>query len=218
MRLFGIYGAGGFGREIRWPLEQSLISDSPAEDWRIVFVDDYKGIQGTTINGTKVISFEEFLKSETKVVSVSYADPHRRRDLVEKCTINGIDTHSIRSPTARIWPDVTIGEGAIICDNSIITCNVSIGKHFHCNLFSFIEHDCIIGDYVTLSPRVSVNGRVVVEDFVFVGTGAVIRPGNLEKPLTIGKGAIVGMGAVVTKDVAPGDTVIGNPARSMNSS
>ena len=35
-------------------------------------------------------------------------------------------------------------------------------------------------------------------------------PGN---PLVIGKGAVVGMGAVVTKNVPPGETVIGNPAR-----
>ena len=43
---------------------------------------------------------------------------------------------------------------------------------------------------------------------VWIGGGAIILPG-----VTIGDGAIVGAGSVVTKDVAPGVTVVGNPAR-----
>ncbi|QDI75535.1 MULTISPECIES: sugar O-acetyltransferase [Leisingera] len=43
---------------------------------------------------------------------------------------------------------------------------------------------------------------------VWIGGGAIILPG-----VTIGDGAIVGAGAVVTKHVAAGQTVTGNPAR-----
>ena len=75
--------------------------------------------------------------------------------------------------------------------------------------------DEVVGDYVTLAPRVSLNGNVVVEDHVYVGTGAVIRQGTPDKPLVLGRGCIIGMGAVVTKDVAPGVTVVGNPARPL---
>ena len=52
--------------------------------------------------------------------------------------------------------------------------------------------------------------RTVVETGAALGSGAVILGG-----LTIGAGALVGAGAVVTKDVAPGDTVAGSPARSL---
>lgn len=45
---------------------------------------------------------------------------------------------------------------------------------------------------------------------VWIGGGAIILPG-----LTIGDDAIVGAGAVVTRDVAPGQTVVGNPARAV---
>jgi len=69
---------------------------------------------------------------------------------------------------------------------------------------------------VTLAPRVCINGNAIIEDDVYVGTGAILRQGSPEKPLRIGKGAVIGMGAVVTKDVAPGVTVIGNPARPMD--
>ena len=41
----------------------------------------------------------------------------------------------------------------------------------------------------------------------------MIRQGDSNNPLIIGKGAVVGMGAVVTKNVADGETVVGNPAK-----
>ena len=49
---------------------------------------------------------------------------------------------------------------------------------------------------------------MTIGDGAYVGSGALIRQG-----ITIGAGAVVGMGAVVVRDVAPGETVVGNPAR-----
>jgi acetyltransferase-like isoleucine patch superfamily enzyme len=50
----------------------------------------------------------------------------------------------------------------------------------------------------------------VVERAATIGSGATILGG-----VRIGAGATVGAGAVVTKDVAPGSTVAGNPARPL---
>jgi acetyltransferase-like isoleucine patch superfamily enzyme len=97
-----------------------------------------------------------------------------------------------------------------------LTSNIRIGKHFHANLYSYVEHDCVIGDYVTLAPGVKCNGNVVVEDHAYIGTGAIIKQGQPRQPLVIGRGAVVGMGAVVTKSVPPWATVVGSPARVMN--
>ena len=43
---------------------------------------------------------------------------------------------------------------------------------------------------------------------VWIGGGAIILPG-----ITVGDGAVIGAGSVVTRDVGPGVTVAGNPAR-----
>ena len=109
----------------------------------------------------------------------------------------------------------TIGEGAIFCPHTMLTSDISIGDHFHCNIYSYVAHDCVIGDFVTFAPSVKCNGNVRIEDHAYIGTGAILKQGTPDKPLIIGAGATVGMGAVVTKDVAPGATVIGNPARSL---
>jgi UDP-2-acetamido-3-amino-2,3-dideoxy-glucuronate N-acetyltransferase len=52
--------------------------------------------------------------------------------------------------------------------------------------------------------------RTVVEPRVSIGTGAVIMGG-----IRIGEGAVVGAGAVVTRDVEPGEAVVGSPARPL---
>ena len=90
-----------------------------------------------------------------------------------------------------------------------------IGKSFHANIYSYVAHDCRIGDFVTFAPKVCCNGNVHIEDHAYIGTGAIIRQGTPERPLVIGEGAVVGMGAVVTRDVPAGVTVVGNPARPL---
>ncbi len=53
------------------------------------------------------------------------------------------------------------------------------------------------------------NGRpVTVGPNVWIGGGAILLPG-----VTIGQDAVIGAGSVVTRDVAEGLTVMGNPAR-----
>jgi UDP-2-acetamido-3-amino-2,3-dideoxy-glucuronate N-acetyltransferase len=52
--------------------------------------------------------------------------------------------------------------------------------------------------------------RTVIERGASIGSGATILGG-----VRIGEKALIGAGAVVTKDVAPGETVVGNPARPL---
>lgn len=49
---------------------------------------------------------------------------------------------------------------------------------------------------------------VVIGRNVWIGSGALVLPG-----VTVGDDAIIGAGSVVTRDVARGTTVVGNPAR-----
>ena len=53
----------------------------------------------------------------------------------------------------------------------------------------------------------------MIEDYAWIGTGAMILPG-----VCIGRGAVFGAGAVVSKSVAPGAIVVGNPAKPISKS
>ena len=125
----------------------------------------------------------------------------------------------LQAANVVVYDSNRIGDGSILCAHSVVTSNATIGRHFHANLYSYVAHDCVIGDWVTFAPRVSCNGNVHIGDHAYIGTGAVLRPGLPRgKPLTIGNAAVVGMGAVVTKDIAVGVTVVGNPARPLERS
>ena len=199
MRM-AIFGCGGFGREIL-RLAQDVSTDAGGEP---VFVADNPF--GPVLNHAVITP--DRLESEDQLV-IAIGSPDSRREVAARINRK---CGALIARSAIVGPGVTIGEGAILCDYTIITASAQIGRHFHCNLYSYVAHDCVIGDFVTFAPRVSCNGNVHVEDGAYVGTGAVIKQGTLGDPIVIGAGAVVGMGAVVTKSVPAGATVVGNPA------
>ena len=211
-KLIGIYGASGFGREVMPVARDNYASD----DCELFFIDDNPNLK--EINGIRVLTYSEFLeqKAEEKKVVVAIADGNIRRKIEERCYSDGLKPASVNARNIVVLDEVQIGSACILCPFVTLTSNVIIGKSFHANIYSYVAHDCVIGDYVTFAPAVKCNGNVVIENNAYIGTGAIIKQGQPNKPIVIGEGAIVGMGAVVTKDVPAGVTVIGNPARPLS--
>lgn len=211
-QLIGVYGASGFGKEVM-PLVRQQYPQLNQENF--VYVDD--GDKLDNFDDYKVLNYQQFLQQSAtkKCITIAIANSQVREKLNAKLVQDNIEIINVIANNALQYDNITMGKGSIICGFVHLTSNIKIGKGFHANIYSYIAHDCVIGDFVTFAPRVSCNGNVHIEDHAYIGTGAVLRQGTPDKPLIIGKGAIVGMGAVVTKDVPAGVTVVGNPARPL---
>lgn len=210
--LLGIYGASGFGREVM-PTLRSRTDPVLSE---IVFIDD-GAPSGQTIGPYTVLSWTDFLAfpALSRSATVAIANSSVRQDLTKRCREAEVALLTVTAANVVVGDNVHVGEGAILQPFVMLTSDVEIGVSFHANIYSYVAHDCVIGDYVTFAPGVKCNGNVHIEDHAYIGTGAILKQGTPEKPLIIGAGAVIGMGAVVTKDVPPGTTVVGNPARPL---
>lgn len=214
MKRFAIFGASGFGREVL-PLMRLQLQQTEAQPWGLVFVDDNP--PAPELNGQRVLTYAQWLAepAASRHISLAIANSAVREKLAARCTADGVAFFDVRAANVVVMDDVQIGPGAVLSPFVTLTSNIRIGQQFHANIYCYVAHDCVIGDFVTFAPGVQCNGNVVVEDHAYIGTGAILRQGKPGDPLVIGRGAVVGMGAVVTKNVAPGTTVVGSPARIM---
>ena len=212
--LYAVYGASGCGRSTMPLARQQLALDGvPAS--RLVFVDDTPG--PARVNGQRLMTYAQFLAepAAARHAVLAIASGTVRAALAERCAADGVQPWAVVAANGVQLDDVQLGEGAVLSPFVTLTSNVRIGRYFHANLYSYVEHDCVVGDFVTFAPRVHCNGNVVIEDHAYIGTGAILKQGQPGNPLVIGRGAVVGMGAVVTKSVPAGATVVGNPARPL---
>ena len=210
--LYAVYGASGCGRSLM-PVARAQLKRAGIKA-EIVFIDDGLSAEAI-INSHRVMNYEAFKKitATKKYVLIAIANSQVREKIALRLEQDSIALWTVQADNVVLMDNIELAAGAALSPFVSITSNIKIGKCFHANLYSYVEHDCVIGNYVTFAPGVKCNGNIHIEDHAYIGSGAVIKQGTPDQPLVIGKGAVVGMGAVVTKSVPPGVTVIGNPAR-----
>ena len=206
MKDIVIIGAGGFGREVAWLIEDL---NKVNEEWNIIgFVDDNESIQGTDINGYKVVGNIEWLKNQKLNVVNAIGDPIVKKRVIERL-INSENIYPILIHPSVIYSrQVSFGEGSIVCAANIITTNIEIGKHVIINLDCTIGHDAVLGNYTTVLPSVNISGFVETAECVSIGTGSAVIQG-----VKIGVNTVIGAGSVVVKDLPSNCTAVGTPAK-----
>ncbi len=208
-KIIGIFGAGGFGREILPYVDKFIDSSNGA--YKVFFIETI--INSIEVNKIKVISEDTFFSlKEEKWFVIAISDYKIRKKIAENCLKRNIKSLNLISDRAIVDKSSVLGYGSILCSNVIVTSNVKIGNYCHLNLNSYVGHDCFIGDFVTIAPNVGVNGNVVIKNYAYIGAGAIIRNGSEKSPIVIGEGSVIGMGSVVTKSVDAYTLVYGNPA------
>ncbi|GHT36668.1 acetyltransferase [Bacteroidia bacterium] len=115
-------------------------------------------------------------------------------------------------PSAIISDRAKIGEGTVIMQGTIIQTCAEIGKHCIINTGASVDHECVIEDFVHLSPHTTLCGNVKVGEGSWIGAGTVIIP-----RVEIGKWCVIGAGSVVTKNIPDGVLAAGNRCKIIKS-
>lgn len=206
MKDIVIIGAGGFGREVAWLIEEINRVD---KQWNLVgFVDDNENLQGTEVNGYKVVGDIDWLEKQEVNVVCAIGDPITKKKTIDRLK-EGKNSYPVLIHPSVIYSDkVSFGEGSIICAANVLTTDIKVGNHVIINLDCTIGHDATLGNYTTILPSVNVSGFVITEECVSVGTGSAIIQG-----VTIGENTVVGAGAVVVKSLPANCTAVGSPAK-----
>lgn len=204
-----VYGAGGFAREVAWLAED-------CGHTVVAYIDDNPATHGQRLNGVEIVGLDHAASAfRGASVAIGIGSPAARDAISARTSAAGLVPASLIHPRVARSRWIEIGEGAVICAGSTLTTNIRLGRHVQINLHCTIGHDVVMDDFATLAPGVHVSGWVRLEQRAYMGTGAVVINGTHDNPITIGEGAIVGAGAVVVRDVPPGVTVAGVPAKPL---
>jgi UDP-3-O-[3-hydroxymyristoyl] glucosamine N-acyltransferase len=141
---------------------------------------------------------------------------------------------------AVVYAGAVIGAHAIIGDQAQVREGSQVGERSVVGRASCVDFNARVGNRVSIQTGVYVTSWAVVEDDAFLGPGVLMTNDNtmgrhpkgepLEAPVVrraarvggatvlvpgveIGEEAFIGAGAVVTRDVGPGEVVVGLPAR-----
>tara|TARA_R100000306_G_C4355285_1_gene132387 strand:+ start:423 stop:1061 length:639 start_codon:yes stop_codon:yes gene_type:complete len=204
-----VVGAKGMAKELLEVLSTELL----LKDEEILFFDNLNDHQGKLYGKFSILkSFEEaenHFKNNSKAFTLGLGNPHLRQIMAEKFTELGGLLTSVVSTNAKLGSfNTSLGKGCQIMQGVMITNDVKLGIGVLVNLNATISHDCEIGNFTEIACGVTIPGRCKIGKSVFIGSNATLNP-----DITIGDNAIIGAGSVVIKNVPEGCTVVGNPAK-----
>jgi sugar O-acyltransferase (sialic acid O-acetyltransferase NeuD family) len=206
-----IVGAGGHGQVVADIIREA--TRHGAAERLLGYADDGRGACGTLRAGVPVLGRIAALPTMPHDAIVVAIGDNRTRARLSLELDPGETFATVRHPSAIVCADVRLGPGSMLCAGVIVNTGTTVGRGVILNTGCTVDHHTTIGDFVHIAPGVHMGGEVRVGDGAFVGIGSVVLPG-----MTIGEGSVVGAGAVVTRDVPPGSTVVGCPARVLSAS
>lgn len=207
MKSIVIYGAGGFGRETL-QIIRDLNRLNPT--WEFLgFLSDDETQWGAPVHEFKILGGRSWLEQhpETHCV-VAVGNPWTKAKIVE--SLGKAKFATLVHPTAQIGHGCEVGEGSIICGGTILTVDITFGRHVILNIGCMVGHDTVVGDFCTINPTTNLSGNVTVGQGVLIGTQCSVIP-----QAEIGEWTIIGASAAVTSSLPANCTAVGVPAKAI---
>ena len=216
--IIGLYGAGGFGKEVMSLLPSilpKLFPETNYDEIKLCFIDDDLSL--SSILDKEVITLTKFLglNQHKLYYGITIADPTTRKFIASKLENSSAKALKLIFDNSLILSNSQIEPGVIIMPGVTISTCVSIGMFTHVNFNSYIAHDCKIDNFVTISPHVVCCGNTEIKECAFIGAGAIIKQGTVNQPRYVGVNSKLGIGSNLLENLPNNKTYVGNPASEL---
>ena len=212
MKHLVIIGAGEFGRELYWHIQDSR-GFSTEFDVKGYIDDAYHPGDAVDLKLQKPLlsSVDDYEIEEDDVFICAIGSGKGRESTATRIEQRGGKFISVIHKTSLIHGTVKIGDGVFIGPYTVIGDNAVLKNHVMLNTHSAIGHDAVIEEYACVMSFVDITGCCHIGKKVFLASGCRMTPST-----NIGDGAYVGIGSVVLRRVKAGTKVFGNPAKALD--
>lgn len=191
--------------------------DCLGDGWNcLAFVDDSPAKQGTVVSGLAVLdrsAFDRWPEAQVLAIPGGPDSFTKRGAVIDSLSIPRKRYATVVHPRAVISSDACIGLNSLVMAGVVLTSNAVVGDHCCILPNTVVHHDSQIGDGSLIGTNVTVAGGVKIGRNCYVGSACSIMNG-----LTVGHGSLIGIGSNVIRNVEAGSCMVGNPARSLDSS
>ena len=203
MNTLIIIGAGGHGK---------VVADAAActHHWKeIVFVDKRYPDLSSAGHWPVTNDHDDLDKFEKNACDyiVAVGDNNIRHKLHKELKNKGFNLVNVIHPAAEISDYAELGVGNAVMVNAVINVDTKIGDACIINTAATVDHDCIIGDGVHISPGSHLAGQVEVGKYSWIGIGATVN-----QLVIIGENVTLGAGSVAIENIPEGKIAVGIPA------
>lgn len=210
MKQLVIIGARGYGREI---CDFATDCRGYNSDYTIKgFLDDKKIALDDHPGYPPILdSVENYLPREDDVFICALGEVKYKKKYCEMILAKGGIFTTLISNRAYVSDRNTkIGVGCIICPDSRIHCDVTIGDFVTLQPFAVLGHDVKVGNWCHINDYSDCGGGSQIGNEVTINTQSFILP-----KLKVGDRATIGAGSIVLRNVKEGVVVFGNPAKPL---